>query len=69
MNAAVQLVLGELVARHQRFNIVLSVFLDVICGLAVKLNFEKSLQTLAQPELHLLGGLIGKSKGDHLSDF
>ena len=69
VNAAVQLILGQLVACDQRFNIALSFFLDGICRLAVELDIEKSLQALAQPELHLLGCFIGKSKGDDLGDF
>ena len=69
VDAAVQLIFGELVECDQSFNIVLSFFLGVIGGSAVELDIEKSLQALAQPELHFLGGFIGKSKGDDVGDF
>ena len=69
VNAVVQLILGELVERDQGFNIFLSFLLGVICGLAVELDIEKSLQALAQPELHLLSGFVCKGKGDDLGDF
>ena len=68
-SAAVEFVFGKLVARDQGFNIFLNFLLDVIGGLAVELDIEESLQALAQPELHFIGGFVGKGEGDDLGDF
>ena len=69
MSAAVEFVFGKLVERDQGFDILLSFLLDVISGLGVELDIEESLQALAQPELHFLGGFVGKGEGDDLGDF
>ncbi len=70
VNAAVQFIFGQLVeTRSVSSMFFLSFFLGVVFGLAVELDIEESLQALAQPELHFIGGFVGEGEGDDLGNF
>ncbi len=68
MDAAVQFVFRELVERDQRFHLAPGFRLGIAGGLAVEPDVEESLQALAQPELHFIGGFVGEGEGDDLGD-
>jgi hypothetical protein len=69
VNAAVHLILGQLIEIDECLDVFLGSFLGVTFELAVEVHIQESLQALAQPELHLIGGFVGKGECDDLGNF